>query len=138
VSAVADGMPGYTYEIHDQLAQGDLVVNRLTWRGVHSATMAGVPATSRSVEMGGINMFCVRDGQVVEQWAEIDMLGLLQQIGAIPTWITARQKKLAPVPAERVLFGLPGPSGRERNRARVAMARSADKTPKPTVAGSST
>jgi steroid delta-isomerase-like uncharacterized protein len=84
VSGVADGLPGYTYEIHDQIAQGDLVVNRITWRGVHSRPMAGVPATGRSVELRGINMFRVHDGRVVEQWAELDMLGLLQQIGAIP------------------------------------------------------
>jgi steroid delta-isomerase-like uncharacterized protein len=84
VSAVSDGMPGYTFEVHDQIAQGDLVVNRVTWRGVHSRDMAGVPGTGRSVELKGINMFRVSDGRVIEQWAELDMLGLLQQIGAIP------------------------------------------------------
>ncbi len=57
----------------------------MTWRGVHSATLAGVPATRRSVELRGINMFRVKEGRVVEQWAELDMLALLQQIGAIPT-----------------------------------------------------
>jgi hypothetical protein len=30
VSGVSDGMTGYTYEIHDQISQGDLVVNRVT------------------------------------------------------------------------------------------------------------
>jgi steroid delta-isomerase-like uncharacterized protein len=84
VGGVTNGMPGYTYEIHDQIAQGDLVANRVTWRGVHSGNLAGVPATGRSIELRGINMFRVTDGRVVEQWAQLDMLGLLQQIGAIP------------------------------------------------------
>jgi len=84
VSGVTDGLPGYTYEIHDQIAQGDLVANRVTWRGVHSGNLAGVPATGRSIELRGINMFRVKEGRVVEQWAQLDMLGLLQQIGAIP------------------------------------------------------
>jgi len=84
VSGVTNGMPGYTYEIHDQIAQGDVVANRVTWRGVHSGNMAGVPATGRSIELRGINMLRVNDGRIVEQWAELDMLGLLQQIGAIP------------------------------------------------------
>ena len=83
VSGVTTGMPGYTFEIHDQIAQGDMVANRITWRGVHSAHLAGVPATGRAVELRGINMFQVKDGRVSEQWAELDMLGLLQQIGAI-------------------------------------------------------
>jgi len=84
VGSVTAGMPGYTYEIHDQIAQGDLVVNRLTWRGVHTGDLAGVPATGRSIELRGINMFKVKDGRVVAQWAELDIFGLLQQIGAIP------------------------------------------------------
>jgi len=84
VSGVADGMPGYTYDIHDQIAQGDLVANRITWRGVHSRDLAGVPPTGRSIELRGINMFRVKDGRVVAQWAQLDIFGLLQQIGAIP------------------------------------------------------
>jgi len=84
VRGVTDGMPGYTYEIHDQVAQGNLVVNRITWRGVHSGDLAGVPATGRSIELRGINMFRVTGGRVVAQWAELDIFGLLQQIGAIP------------------------------------------------------
>ena len=84
VGGVTKGMPGYAYEIQDQIAQGDLVANRITWRGVHSGNLAGVPATGRSIELRGINMFRVRDGRVVEQWAQLEMLGLLQQIGAIP------------------------------------------------------
>ena len=39
VSGVINGMPGYEYEIHDQIAQGDLVANRITWR-------ASIPPTS--------------------------------------------------------------------------------------------
>ncbi len=84
VGGVSAGIPGYTYEIHDQIAQGDLVVNRITWHGVHTAELAGIPATGLSVELRGINMFKVKDGRVVEQWAELDLFGLLQQIGAIP------------------------------------------------------
>ena len=78
------GFPGYTYEIHDQIAQGDVVVNRVTWRGVHGGEFAGVPATGRPIELSGINMFKVKEGRIVEQRAELDFFGLLQQIGAIP------------------------------------------------------
>ena len=80
----AAGFPGYTYEIQDQIAQGDTVFNRITWRGVHSGDFAGVPATGRPIELRGINLFKVKDGRFVEQRAELDFFGLLQQIGAIP------------------------------------------------------
>ena len=84
INRVADGMPGFRYQIDDQIAQGDTVFNRITSRGVHTAELAGVPATGRPIELRIINLFKVKDGRVVEQRAKIDMLGLLQQIGAIP------------------------------------------------------
>jgi steroid delta-isomerase-like uncharacterized protein len=80
----AAGFPDYSFEILDQIAQGDTVFNRITWRGVHSGEFAGVPATGRQIELRGINLFKVKNGRVVEQRAELDFLGLLQQIGAIP------------------------------------------------------
>ena len=85
VGAFGAGFPDYTYEIQDQIAQGDVVVNRITWRGIHGGEFAGVPATGRPIELSGINMFKVKDGRVVAQWAELDFFGLLQQIGAIPS-----------------------------------------------------
>jgi predicted ester cyclase len=84
IGEFAGGFPGYTFEIQDQVAQGDIVFNRLTWKGVHRGEFAGVAATGRPIELSGINLFRVRDGRIVEQRAEIDFLGLLQQIGAIP------------------------------------------------------
>lgn len=84
VAGFGVGFPGYTYEIRDQIAQGDIVVNRLTWRGIHGGEFAGIPATGRPIELDGINMFKVKNGRVVEQRGELDFFGLLQQIGAIP------------------------------------------------------
>jgi predicted ester cyclase len=84
VAGFGVGFPGYTHEIQDQIAQDDMVANRVIWRGIHAGEFAGVPATGRSIEMEGINIFRVKNGHVVEQWAELDFFGLLQQIGAIP------------------------------------------------------
>ena len=85
VAGVTAGIPGHVVEVEDQIADGDLVVNRFTARGVHSRELAGVPATGRSVEIRGINVFRIEAGRVVEQWTELDLLGLLQQIGKLPT-----------------------------------------------------
>jgi hypothetical protein len=54
-SGVTNGMPGYTYEIHDQIAQGDVVANRVTWRGVHSGNLRAFrPPVGRSSCAGSI------------------------------------------------------------------------------------
>ena len=84
IGQVTDGLSGFGFEIDDQIAQGDLVFNRVTSRGVHTAELLGVPATGRSIEMRIINVFKLKGGRVVEQWAEPDLFGLLRQIGAIP------------------------------------------------------
>ena len=84
VAGTAVVFPGYTLEIHDQIAQGDLVVNRITCRGIHGGVLAGIAPTGRPLVLSVINMFKVTDGRVVAQWAELDIFGLLQQIGAIP------------------------------------------------------
>jgi predicted ester cyclase len=84
VAGFGVGFPGYTSEIQDQIAQGEMVANRVTWRGTHDGEFAGIPATGRPIELDGINIFKVQDGRVVEQWAELDFFGLLQQIGAMP------------------------------------------------------
>jgi len=81
---VTDGLSGFSYEIHNQIAQDDLVFNRITARGIHTSDLLGVPASGRPIELRIINVFKVQDGRVVEQWAEPDLFGLLQQLGAIP------------------------------------------------------
>jgi predicted ester cyclase len=44
----------------------------------------GIPASHRRVTIGGVNINRFASGKVVEAWGFIDMLGLMQQIGAIP------------------------------------------------------
>ncbi len=56
VAGTAVVFPGNTYEIHDQIAQGELVVNRITWRGIHGGELAGIAPTGRPLELRGINM----------------------------------------------------------------------------------
>src|SRR5713226_777419 len=60
--------PGYKYEIDDQIAQCELVVNRITWRGIHSGELALIPPSGRLLELRGINMFKVKDDRLAAQW----------------------------------------------------------------------
>ena len=45
----------------------------------------GVPATGKQVTMSGINFMRIAEGRIVEHWANYDTLGLMQQIGVIPS-----------------------------------------------------
>ena len=76
--------PDLTCTIEDQLAEGDKVVTRWTVRGTHQGEFFGVPATGERIEMRGIQIDRFEEGKLVEERAEFDLLGALQQLGAVP------------------------------------------------------
>ena len=41
-------------------------------------------ASGKAFSVGSVNIFRIRDGQIVNNWSRFDMLGLLQQLGVIP------------------------------------------------------
>jgi predicted ester cyclase len=53
-------------------------------RGTQSSEFQGMAQTGRQVVFTGIAMFRIVGGVAVEHWAEMDLLGLMQQLGAIP------------------------------------------------------
>ena len=69
----------------DLIAEGDKVSMRYSWRGTHKAELMGIPATGKQVTASGISILRVADGKIAEQWDSFDTLGMLQQLGVIPT-----------------------------------------------------
>ena len=77
--------PDLTCTIEDQVAEGEKVVSRYTIRGTHQGEeFFGVPATGQWIEMRGIQIDRFEGGKLVEERAEFDLLGALQQLGAVP------------------------------------------------------
>ena len=74
----------FHHELLAQYTDGDYVISRIAARGTHSGDFMGVPATGREVTMEGIAIHHVVDGKIVEHWSQVDALGLLIQMGAIP------------------------------------------------------
>jgi predicted ester cyclase len=56
-----------------------------TPRGTHQGVFQGIPPTGRPVTLTGISIWRVNGGTIVESWHELDTLGLIQQLGVIPT-----------------------------------------------------
>jgi steroid delta-isomerase-like uncharacterized protein len=84
VETYRGGIAGLTVTIDHQIADGDYVATRYTCRGTHEGDIMGVPATGRDVTIAGLVISRLRDGKVVEEWEVADVLGLMQQIGAVP------------------------------------------------------
>lgn len=76
--------PDWRSELHELIAEGDLVVERFTAGGTHRGEVMGMPGTGKPISLPGINIFRLRDGLIVERWGRLDDLGLLRQLGVIP------------------------------------------------------
>lgn len=81
--------PDLTVSIDDLVSDQDYVVARLTWAGTHSDDLEqyvgfDTSPTFRHVTFGGTSAFRIHCGKIVEEWVSSDLLGLLQQIGAVP------------------------------------------------------
>ena len=79
------GMPDWHTEIEELIAEGDKVVARITMTGTHTGDFFGFPATGNRIRFTGIYIARIADGKLVEHWGEEDTLGLMQQLGAMPT-----------------------------------------------------
>jgi steroid delta-isomerase-like uncharacterized protein len=77
--------PDLSVTIDEMVVDGDRVATRTTIRGTHKEDLMGIPTTGRAVEVTGVDITHLRDGQAVERWGGIDMFGLLHQLGAIPS-----------------------------------------------------
>lgn len=76
--------PDLKYTLEDVIAEGDRVVQRATARGTMKGDFLGMPATGKSATWGEIHIVRVKDGKIVEHWASVDQLGMLQQLGLAP------------------------------------------------------
>jgi steroid delta-isomerase-like uncharacterized protein len=83
-----DGMfrafPDLTLRPQRLIAQDNLVSVHLVAHGTHRGEFMGMPATEREATVQAVDIYRLTAGQIAEQWVIIDVLGLMQQLGAIP------------------------------------------------------
>jgi predicted ester cyclase len=84
LSRLLVALPGH-FTIEDLIAEGDKVVLRYTFRGTHQGQWRGIPPTGKAVTFTGSYIYRIVDGKIVEGWENADTLGLLQQLGAVPS-----------------------------------------------------
>ena len=77
--------PDLSTTVDDMIAEEDKVVTRWTIRGTHNGELMGIPPTGKSVAASGITIQRFADGKIVEGWTNFDTLGILQQLGVVPS-----------------------------------------------------
>jgi predicted ester cyclase len=84
VRAHRTGFPDLHYVIEDQVAEDDRVATRWMFTGTQTGTMQGIPPTFRQVTVTGMAIDRIVDGMLLESWFEVDINGMLQQLGVAP------------------------------------------------------
>ncbi len=77
--------PDLHIAVDDQIAEGDKVVTRWTMTGTHKGEYEGIAPTDNQFTLTGIFIHQLSGGKLIEAWTQGDMLGFMQQLGAIPS-----------------------------------------------------
>lgn len=93
--------PDLHQEISDLVAEGDTVIVRAMVSGTHKGVgkipingglLMGVEPTGKHFKVQQIHWYKLRDGSIVEHWANRDDIGMMQQLGLLPQAATSNQK----------------------------------------------
>jgi predicted ester cyclase len=68
------------YEVHQIVAEGDMVAVHLTHRGRHTGEFMGIPPTGREFANRHVHIMRFQDGRSIEHWAVRDDASLLRQL----------------------------------------------------------
>lgn len=77
--------PDMHITLNDVLGEGDRVVTRGYFTGTHSGEFMGIPATGKQINVNYMDMWVIHDGKAAENWVQMDLLSLMQQLGVAPS-----------------------------------------------------
>ena len=84
IAMMRGGFPDIQWTLEETIAEGHKIAARFTMRGTHMGEFLGVPPTGKTISVQAINFYRIANAQIVEERGQPDLLGLLQQIGALP------------------------------------------------------
>jgi len=85
LSALFAAFPDFSITVEDMIAEGDKVVCRVTTRGTHRGEFMGMAPTGKRMTWTSIFIWRIEGGKVVEIWSEVDQIGLMRQMGVVPS-----------------------------------------------------
>jgi len=83
-AAFVEAFPDLRLTVEDIFSSEYMVAARVSFRGTHRGEFQGIPPTGKEVAFSSIEIDRMEDGKVAEHWFEMDLLGLMGQLGALP------------------------------------------------------
>ena len=85
VGAFRSAFPDLRVRNEDVIEEGNKVVVRWTANGTHNGQLMQIPPTGKKVSLKGVDILRIENDKIVERWGEFDALGMLSQLGVIPS-----------------------------------------------------
>ena len=81
IKMIFKAFPDVNWKIERLFAVGDTVIIWNVVTGTHQAEFQGIPATGNKIEVSSILMWTLKNGKLVEEREEANLLGMMQQLG---------------------------------------------------------
>lgn len=82
-AALRAAFPDLSLAIHQLIGDDDLVAVHAMASGTHLGTFHGVPATGRHWNASYTAILRIAEGRIADFWENWDLLGILEQLGAV-------------------------------------------------------
>ncbi len=82
ITMLRTAFPDLHFELHDMLAEGDLVAFRSTMTGTHRGPFQGLPPTGTPISVAHMHFVRLVNGKTSNLWHVWDVAGLMRQLGA--------------------------------------------------------
>ncbi len=81
IKMVLKAFPDANWSTEELFAEEDSVIARFILTGTHEGEFQGIPATKNKFEVSSIIIFRIKNGKVIEEREDADILGLMMQLG---------------------------------------------------------
>ena len=78
------GFSNRQFTVKETFAQGNKLVKYWQFKGKHTGTFFGIPATNKDVDVIGCTIATIVNGKITEEQDFFDNLEFLQQLGIMP------------------------------------------------------
>jgi steroid delta-isomerase-like uncharacterized protein len=81
IESCRKGFPDLRFTIDDTIAERNEVVLHWTINGTQKGEFLGIPATNKKAMVTGTSIFRVENGKITEEWANWNLMSLMEQLG---------------------------------------------------------
>lgn len=78
------GFPDASWSLEEVVGEGNVLVARFSVVGTHEGEFEGYAPSHRAVKVSAMNLYRLKGGKIVREFAQFDHLSLLWQIGVYP------------------------------------------------------